>query len=177
MNLLSLSPLTSVGSAAALAVGTTCTYEPPQTSVSVRSPYVCPWNKPSPTAAAAPRSEPVKQESGELAERIIEHINYLRDVFKEGLISPETAREAMVAWLECWVATGYTLPVPAACTGPDGQMQYVWDRDEHHLELNFTPSEPASFFYRNRKTGELWMEDFTAGVTDPAALEKLKLVV
>jgi hypothetical protein len=173
MKFVPLSNLTSVGAAAFLAVGTTCANEPTREPPAI----VCPQESASPSTAASLRAEILKPDSGELTERIIEHISYLRDVFKTDLITADLAREARVAWFECWAATGYTLPVPAACTGPDGQLQYVWDRDEHHLELNFSPSESASFFYRNRRTGDLWMEDYTAGAVDLATIEKLKLVV
>jgi hypothetical protein len=176
MNFLSLSSLTSVGTAAVLAVGTTCAYEQYFPPINLRHAHVCEWGNTSATAAATPRIEHESKESNKLTERIIEHIYYIRDILKENLISPATARESTVAWLECWIATGCTLPVPAACTGPDGQLQYVWDRGEHHLEMNFVPSEPVSIFYRNRQTGELWMDDFIAGTMDAAALEKLRLV-
>lgn len=178
MTPLTLSHLTSVGSAAVLAGGLSCAYEPAEPLLSVRPSFVDSWSALSATATSSSRSElaeSVGQEPGDLAERIIEHITYLREVFKSGLISPETAREARVAWLECWMATGYTLPVPAACTGPDGEMQYVWDRGVHHLQLTFSPSESPSFFYRNGETGELWIEDFAAGHVEPEAVEKLKL--
>src|SRR5262249_29443328 len=114
-----------------------------------------------------------------LSNRIREHLSYLREVScgASSLITQQTAREAAFAWLHCWEATGYALPVPAACTGPDGQMQYAWDRDDDHLELNISPTEGLSFFYRHRQTGELWMEDYTTEGLSPDVVKKLKLFV
>jgi hypothetical protein len=71
---------------------------------------------------------------------------------------------------------GFALPIPAACTGPDGQMLYTWDRGKHHLELEIIPGQSAEYFYRDRETGELWGEDYTIGdPLSPDAIRKLKL--
>ena len=93
----------------------------------------------------------------------LEHAAYLRDAVDQSVIAQETAQLAIWAWLDCCEATGGLLPIPSACSGPDGRIQYVWDRGEHHLELDFSPSESPSFFYRNRQTGELWGEDYEPG--------------
>ena len=70
------------------------------------------------------------------------------------------------------------MPVPAACTGPDGEMFYSWDRGHHHLELEIIPGKPAEFFYRNRETEELWGEDYIVGnALSAEAIHKLKLIV
>jgi|GEM_PF-1615165 len=114
-------------------------------------------------------------------ERVVEHFEYLREVSQPNnqLISPETASIAGRVWFECWSATGFALPVPAACTGPDGQMLYTWDTITHHLELELDPREATgTFFYRNRATGDTWIEDYKPGdAIHPEAIQKLKLFV
>ena len=57
------------------------------------------------------------------------HAKYLRDVSSGGdrsLISPETASLARRAWRAILEASNFTTPVPAACTGPDGEMFFGW---------------------------------------------------
>lgn len=56
-------------------------------------------------------------------------------------ISSETAFRAARAWRLAWDASDCRLPVPAACTGPDGQMFYSWDAGRYHLELEIVPGE------------------------------------
>ncbi len=61
----------------------------------------------------------------------LEHLDYLRRVSTEGNPPPitrETATLARVAWQAIWKVSGFSMPIPAACTGPDGEMFYSWDR-------------------------------------------------
>jgi hypothetical protein len=94
-----------------------------------------------------------------------EHMRYLDEVSAgdDPLITPTTATLAAQAWEQVRAATGDTMPVPAACTGPDGQMFYGWDRGRYHLELEIVPGEPAYFFFCDRETDRYWGEDFTVG--------------
>jgi hypothetical protein len=94
-----------------------------------------------------------------------EHMRYLDEVSAEDdpLITSITATLAAKAWEQVRAATGDTMPVPAACTGPDGQMFYGWDRGRYHLELEIVPGEPAYFFFCDRETDRYWGEDFTVG--------------
>jgi hypothetical protein len=186
MNPLNLSHLTSAveavvlaAEAAVLAAGTACNYYPPGPDDygGLRALVV-----PSTATPVTARMNAVKVATGmplPLTDLVKEHLSYLREVSspENPLIKRATAWVAARAWLDCWEATGYALPVPVACTGPDGQMLYTWDRKEHHLELEITPSETPSFFYRNRQTGELWMEDYASEAVSPEVLEKLKLFV
>lgn len=109
-------------------------------------------------------------------ERLIEHLNYLRSVSSgaRSLISPETAKQAMLAWCTMWEATGFALPIPDACTGPDGKMLYSWDRGKDHLELEIIPGQASEFFYRDRESGYLWGEDYIIG--EPLSQEALKRI-
>jgi hypothetical protein len=56
---------------------------------------------------------------------------------------------------------------PDAAIGPedeDNSLCYYWnshDKErEHHLSIEITPSGVLEFFYRNRKTEEIYGEDF-----------------
>jgi hypothetical protein len=59
-------------------------------------------------------------------------------------------------------ATGGRMPIPAACTGPEGTMFYSWDCGRHHLELEIAPGEPAYFFYGHgdRESGGTWSQKY-----------------
>lgn len=113
--------------------------------------------------------------------RLKEHFDYLQTVSTRGstpLIAPATAEQARRAWWLISEATGFALPIPAACTGPDGEMFYSWDRGKHHLELEIVPGRSAEFFYRDRETEALWGEDYNIGETlSVEAIEKLKLFI
>jgi hypothetical protein len=115
-----------------------------------------------------------------IRELVKQHFAYLREVSigSEPLITRSTASIAVRAWLDVSDATGNALPVPAACTGPDGQMMYTWDKERHHLELEITADGAGEFFYRNRETSELWGEEYRPGT--PLAhdvVTKLKLFI
>ena len=76
----------------------------------------------------------------------LEHLDYLKRVSTEGNPPPitlGTATSARRAWQAIWQASGFSMPVPAACTGPDGEMFYSWDRGRHHLELEIIPGQPS----------------------------------
>lgn len=74
-------------------------------------------------------------------------------------INKEVFNRSGAAWLLIKHETGTLMPIPAACTGPDGEMFFSWDRRRHHLELEIISGEPAYFFYRDRETGQTWSED------------------
>ena len=75
-------------------------------------------------------------------------------------------------------ALSKALSVPDASYGPDGQFLFLWDKGEHHLELEIEPSGAGYFFYRNRTSGTLWDYDYKIGDTFALGiLEKLRLFV
>jgi len=126
----------------------------------------------TPTTATTPRPAPSASPAMHL-----EHLQYLVDVSSgEGApITRATAMLAHVAWQSIWLASGRAMPVPAACTGPDGQMFYAWDCGRHHLELDIAPGKDAEFFYRDRETDQLWCEDYKIGGSLPdEAVAKLR---
>jgi len=109
-----------------------------------------------------------------------EHLEFLRHVSTgdKPLISKATAQEARLAWYATWEASGFALPIPAACTGPDGKLLFAWDKGRHHLELEFIPGGVPEFFYRDRDSGELWDEDYTIGAPiSPEVHRKIRFFI
>jgi hypothetical protein len=95
-----------------------------------------------------------------------EHTKFLLEVSTVGEHPPitrEVAGFAHQAWREIWIASDFQMPIPSACTGPDGQMFYSWDMGRHHLELEISPDMSALFFYRDRQTAQVWSEDYHLG--------------
>jgi hypothetical protein len=58
---------------------------------------------------------------------------------------------------------GTRVPVPQAGPLPEGGFQFVWDRGEHHLEVDILPDRSFEWFYRNRRTGDVAGDDSAAG--------------
>jgi hypothetical protein len=85
------------------------------------------------------------------------------------VIAPEMAHRAWRAWCQAWAASGFRLGVPDACSGPDGQLLYTWDRGRHHLEVELVPGGPDEFFYRDRESGWIAGTDRDPGGPLPAA--------
>lgn len=132
-------------------------------------------------APQRPKPQPLKLTAEQLARQLLsakaftkhmQHLEYLKRVStgERALITPETASLAIKAWRMLWLTSGGQIPVPAACTGPDGEMFYSWDRGQYHLELEILPGQPAEFFYRDRITEQFWGEDYTIGEPLPAAV-------
>jgi hypothetical protein len=99
-------------------------------------------------------------------EKFWEHVQYLWRVHKDKLISDSILIESERI---SWKLSEY--PIPCACTGPDGEMFYSWDRAEHHLEVEIIEGAPTELFYRKRNpTGgseETWFEEIEVGAPLP----------
>jgi hypothetical protein len=105
-------------------------------------------------------------------------VDYLYQIVDQELVPPRLARLAWEAWSTLSNSVGNALLVPDACPGPDGQLLYTWDRDEHHLELEIFPDTPAEFFYENDATGHVWETQFDIGAPVSAeVLDKVRLFV
>ena len=78
-------------------------------------------------------------------------------------ITPKTAEMAWSTWNLLRRTLSETLMVPDASYGPDGQFLLLWDKVEHHLELEIEPEGSGYFFYRNRTSGALWETDYSVG--------------
>ena len=71
---------------------------------------------------------------------------------------------------------GSRLEVPDASPGHSDNFMYVWSRGSHYLECEVFGNGDVEFFYRNRKTNEVWGEDvrveqeFSGAILDKAAL-------
>jgi hypothetical protein len=56
---------------------------------------------------------------------------------------------------------GLCFEVPDACPGQNNNFMYTWSKAEHYLECEIFGNGSVEFFYRNRKSGEVWGEDTT----------------
>ncbi len=102
--------------------------------------------------------------------------SYLRHLRDSGELSQNSASLAWLSWNQLRKATFNSLPVPDACPGPDGQLLFTWDKDEHHFELEIFPGGEGEFFYRNRVSGELWEAEYMVGQAIPSKVtDKLGL--
>jgi len=111
--------------------------------------------------------KPLKKSQNEL-------VMYLRRLIKDNVISRKVGQESLALW---FAARDVGLPVPAACSGPDGQMCYSWDKGRHHFEAEITPNEPVYLFYRDRDTESIWGEEHKIGDKfSEEALQKISLL-
>lgn len=102
--------------------------------------------------------------------------SYINNTCEAGKISPETAARAGDIWKLLGEAMHGTLPVPDVSPGPEGQLLFLWDKGEHHLELEVFADAPAEFFYRNRVSGVLWGADYPIGTSFTEEIqEKLRI--
>jgi hypothetical protein len=64
---------------------------------------------------------------------------------------------------ELWATLeAFTFPaIPQAGSLPDGGFELVWDREEHHLEIDVLSDRTVEWFYRNRRTEDLAGADAT----------------
>ena len=92
------------------------------------------------------------------------HYLYLEKVLSERFIN-RIVYEASIGLLEKMP----DMPIPMACTGPDGRMLYSWDNKQHHFEAEFFPDGKIEFFSMDRKTNEdnLHIIEFKSGKCFP----------
>lgn len=158
-------------SAAKKGVLAVCLHQSPNATPEMVSP-------PLPAACADAVKLASRPQSAEVRALVERHLSYLRVISTgpHAVASRGVARLAARAWLDVSDATGNAMSVPAAATGPDGQVMYVWDKGRHHLELEIAPDCSAEFFYRDREGSELWGGEYRPGVAfDSELLAKLKL--
>lgn len=78
--------------------------------------------------------------------------DYLRAQVSEGQIAKAAADFALAAWKQFDAATGCQLSVPDASPAEDGNALLLWDKNEHHLEVETSAEGSVEVYYRNRKT-------------------------
>jgi hypothetical protein len=104
--------------------------------------------------------------------------HYLSSVQEAGNISTHTASVAWDEWNLLCHSVGSLLPIPDAAPGPEGQLLYAWNKEEHHFEAEIFPDDTIEFFYWNRKTNEAWEKDCKTG--DPISqdiVSRLKIFI
>jgi hypothetical protein len=94
--------------------------------------------------------------------RVQELENYLNRICGRGFISADVRDDALRAWNALSAATHNALMVPNACPGDEGDLLLTWDRDDHHLELEFVRGSPAIVFCADRTRGMPWESEFHA---------------
>jgi hypothetical protein len=82
----------------------------------------------------------------------VEHREWLDRAKGDGLATENAHAAAHRLWDELF---RMGLSTPAACTGPNGEVFYCWDKSEHHLEFEVFGNGAVVGFYRNRLTGEI----------------------
>ncbi|MGB0561799.1 MAG: hypothetical protein ACPGVO_08345, partial [Spirulinaceae cyanobacterium] len=99
----------------------------------------------------------------------------------ESEFSTAVIRNAWSVWQSLnryFYASGQYLEVPDACPGEDDDFMYSWSTGEHYLECELFGNGAVEFFYRNRRTNEVWGEDTIKDSRFSAAIfEKLALFV
>jgi hypothetical protein len=90
--------------------------------------------------------------------------DYLNRICDQGFISADVRDDALTAWSALSAATHNALIVPNACPGDEGDLLLTWDRDDHHLELEFVRGSPAIVFWADRTRGMPWESEFHADV-------------
>ena len=99
---------------------------------------------------------------------------YLDGIRQRGLISEVIADRARTVWQRLDLATAHRVPAPDVGPGPNGEVLFVWDTEEHHFEIELSPRETTYLFYRNRKTGSVWGDDWAEDASIPEeALRRL----
>jgi hypothetical protein len=78
---------------------------------------------------------------------------YLNFLVEEHLATCQNADQAREAWQGLHEYFNGNLSVPAASSGPDGQILLTWDDDLEHLEMEFILNEATTIFSMNRSTG------------------------
>jgi hypothetical protein len=94
--------------------------------------------------------------------------------YLEGLCEP-SGDLARGLWQLLCDSLGWA-PVPQAGPLPDGGFQFVWDRDEHHLEIDVLPERRMEWFYRNRRTGQVAGDEIAAHSLPEAVRNYLALL-
>ena len=92
---------------------------------------------------------------------------YIEDAAASGRLTPPMAARTWNLWEMLYNVMNKRLRVPSACPGNDHDMMFTWRNGEHYLELEILPNAPAEFFYKNRRTGELWEHDYVFDTSLP----------
>ncbi len=93
--------------------------------------------------------------------------DYLASLVLDQHITARTAGDARRAWEQLVKEFGSRVPVPDVGAGPDGQILFSWNNDEHHFELEIMPEGIAEFFYLNMRTDKMWSLSYSVGNSLP----------
>jgi hypothetical protein len=108
--------------------------------------------------------------------RVQELEDYLNGICDQGFISADVKDDTLKAWRALSASTHNALMVPNACPGDEGDLLLTWDRDDHHLELEFVQGSPAIVFFTDRTRGMPWESEFHADASlEPRLFSALAL--
>lgn len=71
----------------------------------------------------------------------------------------ERVFEFLTFVLEVQIHYQIRLSFPACYDLREGGVLLIWEKDEHHLDVEIPEREPNEVFYKNRKTNTIWDED------------------
>jgi hypothetical protein len=82
---------------------------------------------------------------------------------RDGALRSAVQDLAWKAWQDAERAAGTSLVVPDVSAAAENTVLFTWDGGEHHLELEVSAEDGASYFYRNRISGEIWGDEYAIG--------------
>ena len=90
---------------------------------------------------------------------------YIAERVAQDGVSKSTAERCFSVWDRLQSRMGGKMPVPDAASDGWGGIMLVWDKDQHHLELEFFADGTTESFYRNRITGAIYGDDIKGRIT------------
>lgn len=92
---------------------------------------------------------------------------FLKLLVQDNEVEHTTATLAWNVWKALSNFSDKALPVPNVGAGPDGEILFSWNHEEHHFELEIYPSGIGEFFYLNYQTDDVWECDYHVGNNIP----------
>jgi hypothetical protein len=86
--------------------------------------------------------------------------HYLESLVQTKEVARTTASITSRIWIKLLGALSNNLSVPDAGAGPDGEILFTWNKDDHHFELEIFPDNHGEFFYLNYRTDEMWEHEY-----------------
>ena len=92
--------------------------------------------------------------------KLVNYVNTLRLETGEEKISLTLLDNALLVWQKLREHfSDKCLEIPDACPGHRSNFMYTWSTGEHYLECEIFVNGDVEFFYKNKKTREIWGED------------------
>ena len=108
----------------------------------------------------------------EYAQKIDEHLAYLRRMADENVVDRRLAYKARTLWYVAWYEMDQTLPVPAAAAFTGGPIEFHWEQETHRASVEIPLDGPCHWFYRNTQTNEVFGVEVPVDKGLPTLLRK-----